>query len=174
MEFTTRRLEVKKVIPEYIPIMFKIWDRENEVGKYIPEYDPNWDVDAFKEHIINTFRSDLYERGVIKLKDSNEIIGYASVYKEDSRSKSVNIYIAKDYWNHGYGHEVLSAIVRRCKKEGLGSVYATCDSRNTGAIKILERNGFECIDKIVGDRVDVNGAVGDELLYELELIRVQY
>ena len=165
MEFTTRRLEVKKVIPEYIPIMFKIWDRENEVGKYIPEYDPNWDVDAFKEHIINTFRSD---------KDSNEIIGYASVYKEDSRSKSVNIYISKDYWNHGYGHEVLSAIVRRCKKEGLGSVYATCDSRNTGAIKILERNGFECIDKIVGDRMDVNGEVGDELLYELELIRVQY
>ena len=84
------------------------------------------------------------------------------------------IYISKEYWNHGYGHEVLSAIVRRCKKEGLGSVYATCDSRNTGAIKILERNGFECIDKIVGDRVDVNGEVGDELLSELELIRVQY
>ena len=118
MEFTTRRLEIKKVIPEYIPIMFKIWDRENEVGKYIPEYDPNWDVDAFKEHIINTFRSDLYERGVIKLKDSNEIIGYVSVYREDSRSKSVNIYIAKEYWNHGYGHEVLSSIVKRLKKEG--------------------------------------------------------
>ena len=35
-------------------------------------------------------------------------------------------------------------------------------------------SGFECIDKIPGDRVDVNGEVGDELLYELELIRVQY
>jgi RimJ/RimL family protein N-acetyltransferase len=173
MEFTTRRLEVKKVIREYIPIMFEIWDRENEVGKYIPDYDPNWTLETFTEHIVNTFRSDLYDRGVIKLKDG-EIIGYASVYQEDSRSKSVNIYIAKDYWGHGYGHEVLSAIVRRCKKEGLGSVYATCDSRNVGAIKILERDGFECIDKIPGDRVDVNGEVGDELLYELELIRVQY
>lgn len=174
MEFTTRRLEVHKVTVEYIPIMFKIWDRENEVGKYIPDYDPNWTEETFTEHIVNTFRSDLYDRGVIKLKDTNEIIGYASVYREDSRSKSVNIYIGKDYWGHGYGHEVLSAIVRRCKKEGLGSVYATCDSRNIGAIKILERDGFECIDKIVGDRVDVNGEVGDELLYELELIRVQY
>ena len=84
MEFTTRRLEVKKVIREYIPIMFEIWDRENEVGKYIPDYDPNWTLETFTEHIVNTFRSDLYDRGVIKLKDG-EIIGYASVYQEDSR-----------------------------------------------------------------------------------------
>ncbi len=174
MEFTTRRLEIKKVIPEYIPVMFKIFDREHEVGKYIPSYDPNWTVETFTEHIINTFRSDLYDRGVIKLKETNEIIGYASVYKEDSRSKSVNIYLAKEYWGHGYGHEVMAAIVRRLKKEGLGSVYATCDSRNIGAIKILERSDFECIDKIENERVDVNGEVGDELLYELELIRVQY
>ena len=54
--------------------MFEIWDRENEVGKYIPEYDPNWDVDTFKEHIINTFRSDLYERGVIKLKEQQQTV----------------------------------------------------------------------------------------------------
>ena len=174
MELDTRRLEIRKFIPEYLSLMFDIWGNDREVGKYVPEFDPDWTFDTFKEHIINTFRNQDYERYIIKEKKENKVIGYISLFQEDSRSKSINIYIKKEEWNKGYATEALSAVSTYLRKDGLGSIYATCDHRNIGAVKVLEKNNFEQIDKIPDERVDIDGEVGDELLYELELIRVLY
>ena len=123
---------------------------------------------------MHTFRYEDYERCILKERKSNEVIGYISIFQEDSRSKSINIYIKKDYWNKGYGTEALAGLVEILKAEGVGSIYATCDKRNVGASMMLEKNKFECIDVIPDERVDIDGKVGDELLYELEIIRVLY
>ena len=56
----------------------------------------------------------------------------------------------------------------------LGSLYATCDEHNIAAQHVLEAADFELIDNIPGDRLDLDGNVGDEFLYELEIIRVRY
>lgn len=174
MEYKTKRLDIKKFIPEYIPIMFNVWGSDREVGRYMPEFDPTWDLDTFTEHIMHTFRYEDYERCIIKERKTNEVIGYISIFQEDSRSKSINIYLKKDYWNKGYGTEAIAGLVEILKAEGIGSIYATCDNRNVGASRVLENNKFECIDVIKGERIDIDGKVGDELLYELELIRVLY
>jgi len=174
MEFTTRRLIVKKFIPEYIPIMFETWGKDIEVGRYLPGFKKDFDMDSFTYFILGTLKDEYNDKSVIKLKEDNTVIGYLSLYQEDSRSKSVNLVIMKDYWDHGYGKEVMKQVVNLLKKDGLGSLYATCDSNNLRTQKVLEESGFELIDEIEGDRKDIDGNIGDELLYEVEMIRVKY
>lgn len=169
MEFDTRHLEIKKFIPEYIPIMYSTWGTDREVGRYMPGFRTEWDMDGFTDYILRTYKDEYHTRAVIKEKESNKIIGNISIYQEDSRSKSVNLWIIKDYWNKGYGTEVLNGIVKILKGEGLGSIYATCDARNLGAVRMLEKCSFELIDKIKDYRTDIDGNLGDELLYEIEL-----
>ena len=174
MEFTTRRCEVKKFIPEYISIMYNSWGTDRDVGMYLLDFKENMSEDDFKSYILSNYKEGYTELLVIKEKNTNDLIGYINLFKEDSRSKSVTIVLNKDKWNHGYGKEVLQKLAELEKKDGLGSLYATCDEHNEGAQEILEAAGFELIDNIPGDRVDLNGNVGDELLYELEMIRVHY
>lgn len=168
MEFETRHLEIKKFIPEYISIMYNSWGTDREVGKYMPGFKTDWDIEGFTDYILRTYKDEYHTRAVIKDKNTNTIIGNISLYQEDSRSKSVIIWIIKEYWNKGYGTETLMGIIKELKKSNLGSLYATCDGRNIGAKTMLEKCEFELIDTIPNYRVDIDGNLGDELLFELE------
>ena len=174
MEFETKNLEVKKFIPEYINIMYQTWGTDREVGKYMPGFKVDWNIEEFTDYIIRTYKDEYHTRLIIKEKKTNRIIGNVSLYQEDSRSKSVNIWLMKEVWNKGYGEEVLKGIIKELKKTDLGSIYATCDARNIAATTILERSEFELIDSIPNYREDIDGNIGDELLYEIELKRVYY
>lgn len=174
MEFETKHLEIKRFIPEYISVMYETWGTDREVGKYMPGFKTDWDIEGFTDYIIRTYKDEYHTRAIIQDKETKKIIGNISLYQEDSRSKSVNIWIVKDFWNKGYGTEALQGIVSELKKTNLGSIYATCDGRNYGAKRMLEKAGFELIDTIPEYRFDIDGEVGDELLFEIELIRVKY
>ena len=175
MEFTTRRCEIKKFIPEYISIMYDSWGTDREVGMYLLDFKENMSIDEFKAFLLGkNYNEDYLDISIIKDKQSNEVIGYVSLFKEDSRSKSINIVINKNNWNHGYAKEVVNKIVEIERSNGLGSLYAACDEHNEGIQHVLENAGFELIDNIPGERTDLNGNMGDEYLYELEMIRVKY
>lgn len=169
MEFTTRRLIIKKFIPEYISLLYENIGRDSEGFKYIPGFKDNWDIDEFTYYIMKSYKDEYHIKSVIQDKNTNKIIGYISLYQEDSRSKSVNIFIIREYWNSGYGTEALKGVVKSMKKEKLECLYATCDGRNIGAKMMLEKCEFELIDTIKDYREDIFGNIGDELLYELEL-----
>lgn len=166
MEFDTRRLSIKKFIPEYIEVMYETWGTDKDVGMYMPGFRIDWDIDGFADYILRTYKDEYHTRAVIQEKKSNKIIGNISIYQEDSKSKSVTIWLLKEYWNLGYGNEALKGIIKELKKTKISSLYATCDGRNIGAVKILEKNGFELIDKIEDSREDLDGNLGDEYLYE--------
>lgn len=170
MEFTTRHLIIKKFIPEYISLMYESWGHDIEVLRYIPEFKTDFTFDDFTNYIMRAFKDEYLIRSVIQEKETNKIIGYIFLYQEDSRSKSVNIFITKEFWGKGYGTEVLKGVIKEMKHDKLECLYATCDERNVGAVRILEKSGFELIDKIKDYRYDIEGNLGNELLYELELV----
>jgi RimJ/RimL family protein N-acetyltransferase len=174
MECTTRRCIIKNFIAEYLTVMYDSWGTDREVGMYLLGFEDNMSLDEFKSFILNTYKPEYNDISVIQDKETNKIIGYVNLYKEDSRSKSITIVIEKDSWGHGYGKEVLKKIAEIESKNGLGSLYATCDEHNIAAQHILEAAGFDLIDNIPGERIDLDGNIGDEFLYELEIIRVHY
>ncbi len=168
MEFETKHLIIKKFIPEYISIMYETWGTDKDVGKYMPGFRVDWNIEGFTDYILRTYKDEYHTRAVIQEKETNKIIGNISIYQEDSRSKSVNIWLIKEYWGKGYGTETLKGIIKELKKTKIESLYATCDGRNIGAVRMLEKVNFECIDIIKDYREDIDGVIGDEYLYEME------
>lgn len=173
MEFDTKRLEIKKFIPEYISVLYNSLVNR-DVLRYVEDINPGWNLEEFTEYIVDLYQDENYQRSLIKLKSENKIIGTILLFREDKRSKSIKILIDADYWNKGYGKEALAGATEFLKAEGIGSIYATCDSRNISARKMLDGNKYENIDSIPEFTKDVDGNIGDELLYELEIIRVSY
>lgn len=169
MEFDTKNLIVKKFIPEYIGVMYETWGTDKEVGRYMPGFRTDWSESEFSDYVYKTYKDEYHTRAVIQEKETNKIIGNISLYQEDSRSQSINIWLIRNYWGYGYGKEVMKGILKVLKKTKLESLYATTDSRNIAANKILEKYNFELIDTIKDGRMDIDGAPGDELLYELVL-----
>ncbi|MBR6073007.1 MAG: GNAT family N-acetyltransferase [Bacilli bacterium] len=175
MEFTTRRCEIKKFIPEYISILYDLIGKDRDVGMYLLDYKENMSIDDFKAFLFGkNYNENILDISIIKDKQTNDVLGYVSLFKEDSRSKSINIVLGKDYWNRGYGKEVVKKIAEMEKANGLGSLYAACNENDERIQKVLENADFELIDNMPGERKDLNGKIGDEFLYELEMIRVKY
>ena len=175
MEFTTRRCEIKKFIPEYISILYDLIGTDRDVGMYLLDYKENMTIDDFRLFLFGkNYNENILDISVIIDKQNNDVLGYISLFKEDSRSKSINIVLGKQYWNHGYGKEIVKKIAEMEKANGLGSLYAACHQLNVAVQEVLENADFELIDNIPGGRIDLDGHVGDEFLYELEMIRVKY
>ena len=70
MEFETKNLEVKKFIPEYISVMYEAWGKDKEVGKYLPGFRVDWDLEGFTNYIIGTYKDDYYDR-IYRFKSDN-------------------------------------------------------------------------------------------------------
>lgn len=171
MEFETRRIKAFKFIPEYLDIMYNTWGTNREVGRYIPGFRIDWDINDFTEYVLKTFNDPNHTRLILQDKNTNEIIGNISLYQEDKNSKSVSLWLIPSAWRKGLGTDTLKGLIRVLKKEKLGSLYATCDKRNVACVKMLEKCNFELIDDIPECRIDIDGVLGDELLYELEITK---
>jgi ribosomal-protein-alanine N-acetyltransferase len=52
------------------------------------------------------------------------------------------------FWGRGLAFDAASAVISVLQSEyGVHSLYATADRRNTRTIRLLERLGFQCIDR---------------------------
>lgn len=169
MEFETKRLLIKKFIPEYIGIMYDNWACDREVLRYIPEFKDKSTIDEFADIIMRGYKDNRTTYMLIQEKNYHKIIGFIYLYQEDSRSKSINIILNKDEWNKGYGLETLKELIKVLKKQHIECLYATSDERNIAATRICEKAKFELIDKIDNYREDIDHILGSECLYELEL-----
>ena len=52
-------------------------------------------------------------------------------------------------WNKGYGTMMLRLALEKAKFLGVNTVLITCDDDNHGSAKVMEKNGFVLLDKII-------------------------
>ena len=71
MEFTTRRLIIKKFIPEYISLMYETWGSDLDVLRYIPEMKDIHSIDDFTDYIMRAYKDEYLIRSVIQEKETN-------------------------------------------------------------------------------------------------------
>lgn len=168
MEFDTRRLIIKKFIPEYINVMFELWGNNENVAKYLIDYRYDWDMDEYKESILREYQDNKNNMLVVLDKESNNVVGNVKLHEEDFGT-SVEIWIKDTEWNKGYGYELLKGIIKYAKKNKISVLYASVNSNNIGGKTILDKCEFELLDTIKDALEDNDGVVGDELLYEFDL-----
>lgn len=76
-------------------------------------------------------------------KGNNEMIGAGEFNLRDASNKAgeIGYIIHPDYWGKGIATEVAQLLIELGFNEfNLHRIYATCDPRNSGSIKVLEKN----------------------------------
>jgi RimJ/RimL family protein N-acetyltransferase len=96
---------------------------------------------------------------VIRLRSSNDIIGFMFLYGEDEELKLLDLHIGyllgEVYWGKGYGSELIKGLVDWAYlDEHIHSLVGGVEVANVGSIKVMEKNGF-CLSTLKGPAEDV-------------------
>ena len=79
---------------------------------------------------------------VVSLALNDEAIGILLTNLEENQAQ-VHFGLRREFWNNGYGSELLKAGTDWLLSQGsLKRVWTVCDLENTGSIKVLEKSGF--------------------------------
>lgn len=118
------------------------------VSQYQP-WGPNSaeESEAFVKQVIVDAEKDLRSRFVfaVILKENARMIGAGELNIRDFSNKAGEIgYIVNpDFWGMGYATEVAKLLIKFGFREfNLHRIYATCDPRNIGSSKVLEKIGM--------------------------------
>lgn len=154
--FETERLLIRELEADDIPYLYA-YGKEDIVVQY-QSWGPTTlaDSEQFYLRSVQARKSEVrkdFTFGVI-LHSSGQLIGDCGYHFENDTRNSVELgyNLHPDYWQQGYGTEMLTHLVKymRSKHEGL-SIYAECDSRNTASRRLLEKIGFELVEVRKGD-----------------------
>lgn len=109
-----------------------------------------------------------YDMAII-LKSTDQLIGSAHIAKVTEYSKvgDIGYAINPKFQKQGYATELTTALIQFGFTElELLVVFATCDTRNTASIRVLEKCGMIRVGCKIGDR-KIRGKIYDSLRYEI-------
>ena len=81
---------------------------------------------------------------IVAVNAQNEIIGYCGAYRALDEAEIVNVAIKKDHQNHGYGAEMVQALIGEEKKNGVPSFILEC-GKAIYRHSLLPKLGFRTI-----------------------------
>ena len=96
----------------------------------------------------NAFRDTLDQKEaefVVAVSEQEEIIGYCGAYRALDEAEIVNVAIKKDHQNHGYGAEMVQALIGEEKKNGVVSFILEVRPSNLSAHRCYQKLGFRTI-----------------------------
>ncbi|MEA5018106.1 MAG: GNAT family protein [Erysipelotrichaceae bacterium] len=121
--------------------------------------------EEFAQSMLNRKGTDY----VIKLKNTNEVIGNISVDEDHIRYNvnaiTISYWLAEKFANKGYMSEALEIIIQQLFNEGYDMITARVFSENIGSIKLLEKLGFEKEGYLKKAVRNNHGKVFDDVLF---------
>ncbi|MFW2439500.1 MAG: GNAT family N-acetyltransferase [Arenicellales bacterium] len=83
----------------------------------------------------------------------NEMVGYAGLVPDFDAKRLMlsKIYVKKSARGKGVGKSILDFVERKCKLEGLSTLWLTVNRLNNGPISWYEDHGFVTIDEVKKD-----------------------
>lgn len=105
----------------------------------------------------------------VVLKETGELIGCGEINIRDrtNRSGEIGYIIHPKHWSRGYATEVAELLIDfGFEKLRLHRVYATCDPRNIGSKKVLEKSSMRKEGQI-RDHLWIKNKWRDSLLYSI-------
>ncbi|MEK3886696.1 GNAT family N-acetyltransferase [Bacillus sp. FSL K6-3431] len=171
LKINTERLYLRE-IKENDWIDVHKYASQSVVCQYQP-WGPNTEEEskAFVKQIIADANKDIRTRFVFAIieKENERMIGTGELIIKDTINRSgVIAYIVNpDYWGKGIATEVAKLLIEIGFKEfHFHRIYATCDSRNIGSSRVLEKVGMTNEGKMREDLLLKDGW-RDSLLYSI-------
>lgn len=147
--FETERLLVRKLIMSDIDPFHKMQSNPN-VMQYV-----TGDVKTYEEHteelkdLIRKYAiedNDFWIYAITK-KEDNTFIGTCALIKDEQNDDEIGYRFLESYWGLGYGYEICQGIVDYSKRVSIHKLVGYVVDVNTASSKILERCGFQIVEK---------------------------
>lgn len=106
---------------------------------------------------------------VADLRRESKVIGSVRLWSVDEANRTVEIGYTfnRRYWNNGYATEAASALLERAFAAlKMHRVIATCDTRNIGSLRVMEKIGMRREGQLLRDRLQ-KGEWRDTYLYAI-------
>lgn len=142
------------------------------VSQYQP-WGPNTEKDTkeFVKQVIESSKHQPREQFVFALifKENKKLIGAGEISVRDAvnRIGEIGYVVNPDYWGKGIATEVAKALLTFGFTElHLHRIYATCDPRNIGSLKVLEKAGMK-LEGRMRENVRLKNEWRDSFLFSL-------
>lgn len=127
------------------------------------DYDDFWSFQVFKNELLNP-----NSRYIVAKNDSDEILGFAGIWKVLDEVHITNIVVKKDVRSQGIGSILLNKLIDICKTyDEVTSITLEVKATNLPAIKLYEKYNF----KKVGIRKKYYLHKEDALIMTMEVIK---
>lgn len=137
-----------------------ILDLEEIKDTLLSDFDDFWNVNTFKEELLNP------NSKYIMAKINDKIVGFAGIWKAVDDVHITNIVTSKNFRRQNIGSVMLSNLVEIAKSEkGITSITLEVNSTNIPAQKLYEKFGF----KVVGLRKKYYNNMDDAIIYTKDL-----
>lgn len=144
MIFETQRLLVRKLTPLDLE-PFHEMQSDAKVMEFV-DGEPK-SISEHKEELeslrkqYSKNKSEFLVYAVVQKLD-NKFIGTVALVKDNHNENEIGYRLLRDYWNQGFGAELVQGLVKFCKSIKIDSLVAYVAPKNIFSKRILEKSGF--------------------------------
>lgn len=148
-QLETERLILRKIQAEDVETIFNCWMQDEDVSKYM-YWKANDDINeakGFVEFELGNLEDDKWNRWIIVLKATQEVIGTCLIYFNDEENDwDISYNLGKKFWGNGYVLEAMQTVMQfAIQTMNIKSCIAIHAKENPASGKIIEKLGFEYI-----------------------------
>lgn len=148
----TDRLILREIHSEDAEIIFDCWMQDENVSKYM-WWKASSDINEAKEFVefeLGNLENDSWNRWIIILKGTKEIIGTCLIYfNEEEEHWDISYNLGKKFWGNGYATEAMRTVIKYAveimKIKEISTAYAV---ENPASGRVLRKLGFQFVKEI--------------------------
>lgn len=148
----TERLVLREVRKEDALPIYNCWMQDPDVSRYMWWKASNnfEDTKNFVEFELKQIDNPKWNRWIITLKDSLEIIGTCLVYfNDDEKHWDISYNLGKAFWGKGFAYEAMKAAMDFATSEmGIAECITSYAKANSSSEKLLNKLGFKYLKDI--------------------------
>lgn len=148
----TDRLMLKEIHPEDTEAIFYCWMQDEDVSRYMwwKASDDMNEAKGFVKFEIENLKNDRWNRWIIDLKSTGEIVGTCLLFlNDDEEHWDISYNLGKKFWGKGYVTEAMNAVMKHAvevmKIKEISTTYAI---ENPASGRVLQKLGFQFIKEV--------------------------
>jgi len=148
----TDRLILREIHSDDTEAIFSCWMQDENVSKYMwwKASDDINEAKGFVKFELGNLENDKWNRWIIVLKSTNEIIGTCLIFFNDEEGHwDISYNLGKKFWSNGYATEAMSAVMKYAVKVmKIKEISTTYAIENSASGYVLQKLGFEFIKEV--------------------------
>lgn len=148
----TNRLTLREIHSDDVEAIFNCWMQDENVSKYM-WWKASDDINEAKEFVefeLKNLKNDKWNRWIILLKSTNEIIGTCLIFFNDGEGYwDISYNLGRKFWGNGYVTEAMSTVIKYAvevmKINEISTSYAI---ENLASGRVLQKLGFQFVKEI--------------------------